>query len=116
MQMTGDAADGAHGDESGKQAFVALENFEAGFGPKLAAVPAEFGAEAAQPGNSGGLLGQVFETQTCEGCAAGESRGEREQDEPGQEADPEKLSAFGETHNCTSSATVGPGHAKLSLI
>ena len=26
MQMTGDAADGAHGDEPRKQAFVALEN------------------------------------------------------------------------------------------
>src|SRR5260221_13609474 len=59
MQMTGDAADGAHGDESGKKAFVALENFEAGFGPKLAALPAKFGAEAAQPGYRGGLLRQM---------------------------------------------------------
>src|ERR1700738_5722388 len=107
MQMTRDAADGAHGDEAGKKAFVALEDFKAGFGPKLAALPAKFGAEAAQPGYSGGLLRQILEAQASECGRVGESRSQAQEQQAKQETDPEKFSALGKTHfHCTSSAPV----------
>ncbi len=44
VQMTGDATDGADRDDAGEKAFVALEDFEARFGPELAAVPVRAGS------------------------------------------------------------------------
>ncbi len=104
--MAEGAADGAHGDNSGKQAFIALEDFEAGFGPQLAALPAKFGAEAAQPGDSGGLLRQILEAQARKGGGVGERRGHAQEQQASQETDPEKSSALSETHHCTSRAPV----------
>src|ERR1700737_2788095 len=98
MEKAGDAPDGANGDKAGKKAFVALENLEAGFGPKLAALQAKFGTEAAQPGNSGGLLRQILETQTGESGGVGEGRSQTQEQQANQETDPEKFSALGETH------------------
>ncbi len=106
MEMAGGAADGAHSDDAGKQAFVTLEDFEAGFGPKLAAVPAKFGAEAAQPGYGGGLPRQILEAQAGKRGGVGEGGGQTEEQQADQETDPEKFSALGETHYCTSKAPV----------
>src|SRR5579859_6162941 len=76
MQMAGDAADGAHGDDAGEEALVTLENLEARFGPQFAALPMIFRAQAAQASYGGGLLGQILEAQACEGGGAGEGGGQ----------------------------------------
>src|SRR6266446_3966534 len=106
MEMAGRAVNGAHGDNSGKQALVALEDFEARFGPQLAAVPAKFGAEAAQAGYGGRLLREIFKAQAGKRGGVGESRGQTQEQQADQETDPEKFSALGETHYCTSKAPV----------
>src|SRR6266446_3994130 len=106
MQVAGGAADGAHGDDSGKQAFVALEDFEAGFGPQLAAVPAKFGAEAAEAGYGGGLPRQIFEAKAGKCCGVGEGCGQTEEKQANQQTDPEESSALDEIHHCTSRAPV----------
>src|SRR5882762_11610853 len=81
MEMAGGAADGAHSDDAGKQALVTLKDFEARFGPKLAAVPAKFGAEAAQAGYGGGLPRQILEAQAGKRGGVGEGGGQTERSE-----------------------------------
>src|SRR6266436_3639676 len=106
MEMAGRAANGAHGDNSGKQALVALEDFEARFGPQLAAVPAKFGAEAAQAGYGGRLLREIFKTQAGKSGGVREGRGQSQEQQGNQETNPEKSSALNEIHYCTSRAPV----------
>src|SRR5690349_16941884 len=78
VEVTGNATYGSDRDDPGEEAFVALEDLEPGFGPEFAAVPVKFGAEAAQPRNGGGLLCQVFESQTGQRGAVGERSSESE--------------------------------------
>src|SRR5579864_7030214 len=93
------AAKGAHGDDSGQQTLVVLENFEARFRPKLAAVPVEFRAETAQASDGGGLMREILETQAREGGAIGErGGGQREQGQCDEKADPKKTPALYVTH------------------
>src|SRR5258708_2566867 len=101
MEMAGGAADGAHGDNSGKQALVTLKDFEAGFGPKLAAVPVKFGAEAAQAGYGGRLLREIFKAQAGKRGGVGEGRGQSQEQQGNQETNPEKSSAFNQIHYST---------------
>src|SRR5216684_875972 len=91
MEMAGRAADGAHSDDAGKQAFVTLE---------------KFGAEAAQPGYGGGLPRQILEAQAGKRGGVGEGGGQTQEQQADQETDPEKFSALGETHYWTSRAPV----------
>jgi len=98
MQVAGNAADGADRDDAGKETFVALEDFEAGFGPELAVVPAKLGAEAAESSDGGRLLREIFKAHAGERGGIGQGGGQAEEQQAEQETDPEKFSALHEAH------------------
>src|SRR5260370_35734004 len=101
MEMAGGAADGPHSDDAGKQSLVTLEDFEARFGPKLAAVPAKFGAGAAQAGYGGGFPRQIPEGPAGQRWWCRAAGGPTPGSKAGTETDPLRYSSVDETKVCT---------------